>query len=256
MAKKKKDKPESKKTKTNNNFDVSNLNSLFKKVYLGGAIEECLLKIKSGVGIIEAIDPTNCVFVSAQERICDKNENCELGIMEMGTIIKLLDSIKEDEVEFKVISDQIVFKIKGRGEAKFTLGKSELISTAVSDGMGIKEIKKGTPHKIDIAEKSVKDFGYFMGLFGSTTTTINIKKDKINIGSGEDEEKSFNTLFGKGKKIPDLNISVYGELFKSILNELEWGEDATVPTLNVGEDNPVVIEQGEAIWALTPEEGE
>lgn len=242
-------------TSGGDSFNVAGLNSLLKKVHLGGVIEECLLTIKKGIGTIEAIDPTNCVFVSVTEKICDKSENSDLGIIEMATMIKLLDSIQEDEVGFKVASEQIVFNIKGRGKAKFTLAQPKLISTAVGD-VDISGIKKGSPHEIEITKKHVDDFSYFMGLFSSGTTIIESKKNKVTIGSGEQDEKSFEISFGKGKGIPDFQVSVYGELLKSVLNELDWDEEAEIPTLNMGEGSPVFIQQGDVSWALTPEEEE
>jgi hypothetical protein len=253
MAKKKK--PVKKKTTGGDSFNVAGLNSILKKVHLGGAIEECLLVIKNGIGTIEAIDPTNCVFVSVKERVSGKDENCELGIIEMATMIKLLDSIQEDEVDFKVASEQITFKVKGRGEARFTLAKPELISTSVGD-VDVSDIKESSPNEVEIEKKHVEDFVYFMGLFGSGTTVIESRKNKISLGSGEQEEKSFKNSFGKGASIPDLQVSVYGDLFKSVLNELTWDEDSETPTINIGEDSPVLIQQGKASWALTPEEEE
>ena len=44
---------------------------LFSRVCLGGLIEDCLLEVKGGVGRIQAIDETNCLFLVSESDMLD-----------------------------------------------------------------------------------------------------------------------------------------------------------------------------------------
>lgn len=242
-------------------IDISGLSDLFKNVHLGGAINECVLKVKESVGSIIAIDPTNQVFVHVRAKL-KTTKDLVFGILDIEAMIKLFDSIKEENgIDYSIEGDkEINFKVKGRGIARFTLGKADTISTAVKEDLGKidKIVGSKTCHTFNLTAKTIDNFEYFMGLFNSESVTLKIKGGKFRIKGGKDDTKSFDFTVAEksnsGKEIDknlSVSITVNGDLLHSILMLLAPQQD-NPPTLSFEKGSPLIIRSGKFLWLLSP----
>ena len=86
---------------TKNTIKTDPLLNMLKQIHLGGLIEECVLKIKDGVAKVEAVDITNSLIIICKKTIMGKDISVDLGLGNIGILIKFLSTIDNDKLIFK-----------------------------------------------------------------------------------------------------------------------------------------------------------
>lgn len=234
-------------------INVKAFKSLLSNCYLNGLINECVLAVKSDVGLIEAIDPTSCILISLKKKIGDIGD-AEIGLKELGMLHKLFSTIDQETVDFKISESWLSISIKGRGKVKMLLADTEKISTALSKPNVKKEILKQSNLSFEVKQKPIEDFKYFIGLFQNSSCTISVKENRVKVKSGEGETNVFNIPFGKFKNnSKTFDVTVNGEHLNGILNVLEFNKNSEKIYFHVGNENsPIAIVQGKYFFSLTP----
>lgn len=230
--------------------------NLLKSVWLDGEINECVLKIVHGVGSIVAIDPTNSIFVQVKTKIelVDKKINKEIGILDIGTIIKFLDSCKESSKIMYEIEDKLIrFRVKGKGNIQFALGKIEVISTAIKDDLKKVNsvIESKTLMSFELNQEIIDRFKYFMGVLNNEIVRIEVSPNGGIIRSGAHESKSFDFNVEGGEFNKNTAISVNAKSLFSIFSLLpELGEKNY--TVSLEKASPLIIKGDDVVWLLSP----
>lgn len=234
--------------------------TLLKKVHLGGIINECVLTIQGGNAVIQAIDMTNCLYVSVSTIVGPEETDIPpLGLTDIGTIIRLLETIDSEQITASVKENKWMrMRLRGRGMTTFLLTDPEMIPTAVSaDNDVSKSLLKGAPYKLKITQEAKDNFLYFMGILKSKSIVVTAVKNSIQIGSGPNETQQFTSSLGKIKSVqsvPDFSTIIYGEHLVPVLEVLSYEEDAQDVVVYFGTENPMIITQDDNLWALTPAE--
>ena len=230
--------------------------NLLRSVWLDGAINECVLKIVDGVGSILAIDPTNSVFVQAKTKI--ELPNKEIGILDIGVIVRFLDSCRESLYLRYEIEDKFIrFRVKGKGNAQFALSGIETISTAIKDELEKinNVIKSKTLLTFNLTQETIDRFKYFIGIFNNEIVSIEISKNGGRIKSGAHELKSFDFSVGAEKFNKDLAISVNAKFLSSVFSLLPIQKNK-ICTLSFEKNSPLIIQSPNTVWLLSPIGGE
>ena len=232
-------------------IEILALSNFLKSVWLNGTINECILKVKDGNCTINAIDATNSIFIKATAKI--ELSNIEIGILDLGSIIRVLDSCKDRSYLLYKIDDKTInFKIKKKGDVQFTLGKINVISSAVKDDLKkINDIVESKTLLIfKLSQGVVDNFKYFMKLFNSEVVTIEIFQGKIKIKGGFQEIKAFSFDVDSGNINKDIAILVNAKLLLSIFDLLPIEEDKTC-AMGFEKDSPLIIKSRNATWLLS-----
>lgn len=232
-------------------IEILVLNNLLKSIWLNGTINECALKINNGIGTINAVDATNSIFVKAIAKI--KLPDDKIGILDIGSIIRVLDSCKEQSYLSYRIKDRVIyFKIKKRGSVQFTLGKIDVISTAVKDDLKkINDmIESKTLLTFKLSQDVINNFKYFMKLFSSEVVTIEVFQGRIKIKGGFQEIKAFSFDVDSENLNKDITVSVNAKFLLSIFDLLSIEEDKTC-VIGFEKDSPLIIKSQDVTWLLS-----
>lgn len=239
-------------------IEILALNNLLKFIWLNGTINECVLKTENGDCSINAIDITNSIFIKATAKI-ELPDN-EIGILDLGSIIHVLDSCKNQSyLSYKIDDKTINFKIKKRGDVQFALGKISTISTAVKDDLKkINDIVKSkTLLTFKLSQDVIDNFKYFTGAFNSEIVTIEFFQGEIKIKGSFEKIRSFSFIVNdeninkNNNNNDDITISVNAKFLTSIFTLLFIQKDKTC-TVNFEKDSPLIIKSSNATWLLSP----
>lgn len=239
-------------------IEILALSNFLKSVWLNGTINECALKVKDGNCIINAIDVTNSMLIKATAKI--EFPDSEIGIIDLGSMIHVLDSCKgQSYLSYKIDDKAINFKIKKRGDVQFALGKTNAISSAVKDDLKkINDmIRSKTLLTFELSQDIINNFKYFMGAFNNEIVTIEAFQGKIKIKGSFEKIRSFSFMVNdenidkKSNDNDDVMISVDAKFLTSIFALPFIQEDKTC-TVNFKKDSPLIIKSQNAVWLLSP----
>lgn len=236
-------------------FKTKKLYKLLKQTSLGGTITECLVKVKNGVGRIKTMDDSTNVFISTASKICEDSVSFSIGIADINLIIKLLESLDKDDVEvpFEIKNNFLCLKVKGKGKVKFLLVDTEKMEESYAEfTKGAKEILSKTSFESDLDVSLFADYIYYGDMFKITSSLIKIEDGNLTIGSGDLEKIEFKSELGKFK-FENIHLYVYGNLFKKVFDVVD--RDSPI-NLKLGDGCPVVITQGNNMWAFASSESE
>ncbi len=246
---------------------------LLSRIHLGGSIEECVLKFKKNAATIQAVDMTNTIFISCQEKIFQKDGT--LGLGNLTILTKYLESMTadkcgttaeedkekvDDNLEMKISKNRLHLSRRNSGKFMYLLTDADLVPTAVpSDKVNFKKFLKIKGAKFDITKEFIKEYLYYVGLIKPKSVTLSVSKNgELILTGGLSSSHQFKIKGPKGKKSKD-SIHVNTAFLTPILNALEITKKKT-PALRFGDESPLVITQDDnniwAILALSKEEDE
>lgn len=236
-----------------NKFYTKKFFELLKKTALGGAVSECLLKVKNGVGAIKVIDPSGNVYISTEERrLCTNRESFDVGLADINLVIKFLEAIEENEVTFSIKGNFLKFKVKDRENVKFRLVDTEKMMEDYENFIkGAEEINKNVQCEKEIDIQNFSDFVYYGDMFKINSALIEIKSGQLSIGSGNVEKIAFKSSLGEIEFDENLSLSVFGNLFRKVFDVV----NNEIPIkIKLGRDCPVIISQKDSYWVFASSE--
>lgn len=257
----------SKKNKNLKIVKVTSFLTMLRQIHLGGLLEECVLTIKEGVGHVEAVDITNSLIVICTKSLMSKNVSAQLGLGNLDILIKFLSTIDNDKLHLKYneSNETSGFELKksnGRRKLNYLLTQPDLIATQLQSD----EKKKKDPYKkmlammdykIALTSSFIKDFLSYINLLKTKDVSLEFDGSELVtfICGGTNDHKFELVLSTKVESDEDesdeFNIKINGEFLAKILMAIDFDND-NPPTLSFAEDKLVMIEDGNAAWALVP----
>jgi hypothetical protein len=228
------------------------LTKLLNHTHLGGIINECVLTIKNGIGIIQSIDNSNCLFLSCSEEL-ENMSDMELGISDLSILAKFFNDYTDESIGFQVTRDkkQLIFKPKRGGLLKLLLLDIELVPTHIKEPDAKDEMLSNHSFSLDFNKDIAEDYLYYSNLLKNESSLIEVVGGKVSLSSGKNEINQFNLPLGKIDS-DDFCTEIYKEHLVAIVQNLKWDEE-NKPEILFGNETPVIIRQDENnIWALTP----
>jgi hypothetical protein len=233
-------------------IDAKALGDLLKGVHLNGLLRECVLVVKDGVGHVDAVDMSNTVFLSLSRKIKGM-EDVELGIGNLTTICKVLEDVGEEGVTLKIKADKdkwLTITRKGHGRLKSLLLDVDQVPTAVSSKGAKEKLLKQKGVDIEIRDKGMEDFVYYMGLVKSKGVVFQTSKGSLYLASVNTDEEQFRIKLGSLDI--ELSVEVNADFLLQILQTC-IAIEGKLPTLYLGSGAPVILKLDKNnIWALTP----
>lgn len=235
-------------------INIKTFSKLLHNVHLGGLIGECVLKEgKNGMNYINAIDLTNSLILSVRGKTKFEDFK-ELGLSDLPVLCKYLETASED-TEIKLSENRLVFKNKN-GTFKYLLAQPDLIPTAVEEEDALKKLIEDYTHEITLEEEFQKNFAQSMALTKTNNVKISVG-ESIKLLGGLENEHQFTIPIGKPKVIKEsrkekkYELSIYGNHLSAVLNATDLSVRENLPVLLLKDSKPVVVKQGNNIWALT-----
>jgi hypothetical protein len=237
-------------------INVATLRRLLKRVHLGGLIEECILKEgKNGINSIQAIDLTNSLILSVTGKT-NFTDFGELGLSDLGTVCKYLESADED-TELKVSENRIIFK-NNSGTFKYLLSQPDLIPTTLDDKDALNNLVDACTHEVTLQEEFQKNFSQSITLTKTNSVSIVVDEKNVRLTGGLESEHQFTLKIGQGKAIKEskketrkFTVPIFGSHLGAVLGVLDWSVRENLPTLMIREGRPIIIKQQKDVWALT-----
>lgn len=241
--------------------------SLLKKIYLGGAIDECVIQISKGQIEAEVVDITNNIVVITNSRSASpKLGSISVGLGSVDTILKFLGSISAKDLDVKISGDGSRFELgvnKWKRKLNYLASMPELISTrlrmdADDDTNYKKQFKDMAEVSFELTQEDAKDLISYISVVRSKIVTITAnEEDLVKIVVGKSTEHQFELtieedLLGDDPE-GDFVIVTNGENLAKVLAAVEFDED-NPPMVGLAEDSPITITDGDTIWGLTPVE--
>lgn len=231
---------------------------MLRQVNLGGTIQECVLEVKKGKGVIEAVDMTNAIIVSTKAKIMGKDISQKFGLGNLELLIKFLQTIDDTNVQFKTSDLYFTLKRKdGRRKLEYLLTQPDLIATKIYEkdkkGRSVYEVYVGmTTHRAELTSTFIKDYLNYVGMLKTKDTTLRFDEDLTFICGGEDDHQ-FELVLSSEVEGDDESFEnkINGEHFAKVLGTLDFDEDEP-PVILFADGTPVVIEESNTIWALVP----
>lgn len=231
------------------------LKKMLNRVYLGGIIEQCVLDVDSkGVGVIQSVDMTNCLFLRCEENISIGNKT-KLGLGNLKLLCGFLDSCTEEEINIVVEKNRVVFSRKGHGKLSYLLSEAEVIPTIVEEPDAIKSFIDGIEIEVPIKESFKDDLLSYLSLTGLGSIRFSIgekEPGKIVVLGGLDSDHKFRLFLTKLKNFKNepYELELNAKILIAILNVLEW-EGLDQPVFGFGPDQPLTITNGaNNFWTL------
>jgi hypothetical protein len=240
---------------------------VLKKVHLGGAINECVLVLEDGNCTIEVVDITNNIVVVAKcSKMASKGVSNTIGLGNIEVIIKFLSSIAVEGLTFATSKDgdrMTLGASKGSRKLQYLTSVSELISTRLrieeDDEHDYAENFRSMPTVVvDLTPEDVKSIVSYIGLVKSKLVTITVtKKAAVSFITGSSTEHNFTVEVDKdlvrtSTEFDDaFEVKVNGENLAKVLSALEFGDEES-STIAFADECPLVVEDDETLWALTP----
>lgn len=245
-----------------NTIKTASLLGMLRQIHLGGLLEECVLEIKDGVARVEAVDITNSLIIICQKTIMNKNISVDLGLGNIGILLKFLSTMDNDKLVFK--HSDTGFELKktnGRRKLDYLLTNPELIATQLQAD----EEKKKDPlkkmhnmmgQKIELTQSFIKDFLSYINLLKTKDVSIEFDGDEeVAFICGGKNDHNFELILSTEAESEDEEdafcIKVNGEYLANIFTTISFDEDDP-PMLSLAEDKLVMIENDSATWALVP----
>ncbi len=246
-------------------INKKNMYLILKHCHLNGSLDECILKIKKGIAQISAIDTTNTLAVFIRKvSLGDKNATANLGIGNLEILLKYLNTIKDKKLKAKIDDSSITLnRADQRRSMKYILSDTSLIATTVetekkqTEDDVLKTLLDLPTHKFPLTSQFAKDYLSFVGITKIKTTQIVFNGHAVSVICGAETDHKFTLTVDedikgkKGKK--GFKININGEFLARIFNTIEEAPEAVAM---IGADSPLVIEQGNTTWVLTPMEDE
>ena len=236
-------------------LDRTRILNILKNCYLGGLIEECILKIKNGKGIIEAVDITSSIIVVTKKRILPKGINTILGI---GNIDLLAKSISAMPDNIKAFLGDDYFSISnsgGRRKLIYLLTDPDLISTKIEMDDNEKildKIRKSSKYTAELTESFIQDFQTNISLLKIKEVSLKAKGDALTfVCGGENDHQYKMRLENEIDCDENMEVKLNGENLSKVFSVISRDEDEPV-TIQFGENSPLVINGKDSVWALTP----
>ncbi len=227
------------------------ISSLINNVFLSGVIDECLLVIEKNVGTIQAIDMSNCFFVSCSEKFDTDLDDVEMGLSNLALLSKTFDS--GDEVSFSIDEAKeqtwLKLKIKGKGNVKLILLDPETIPTIVEDAGAGEKLVDSYRNSLKLSDSAIEKISYFLDMFKPKDIVISIKKGKMYFSNGLGSTNQFKSSLGN-IKAKDATFEIMAEHFLAVINRIKVLE--TDVNILVKADSPVILQTESAIWAFSP----
>ncbi len=224
---------------------------LISRVWLGGIIEECVLEVREGVGKIQAVDTTNCMFLVSEVPIKGM-EDTTIGVSSLSILCRFFSNSGPDKVILNVVEGKwLVLERQGHGSVRLLLIEPDLVSTAFSSVDARQKALVGCAQHMELTKQLMDDFLYCTDLLKSQRVNIEVRERKIYITSGNDEINQFRVELGD-TEAAEFVIQVHADKLISVVKALDWtvGEK---PQMFFGDGVPLVIQQGElGLWALIP----
>lgn len=236
--------------------------SSLKKIYLGGAIAECLLDVHKGKATCEVVDITNSIVVLEKRRVGSKNWSDRYGLGNIEVLIKFLSSIQDKKLVIKTTEAgrMIIAGEDKRRRLDYLTTLPNLVSTRLrmdenDDQDYAKEFRNMTSVSINISSDFIKDFNSYLSVLKSKIITIKVEDDECTFILGASTEHQFQLsiqsehIDNEGEE--DITVQTNGENVAKVFSVMEMDGDE-LPTISIGEDTPVIVEDGTTMWALTP----
>lgn len=231
------------------------LRRLFKRVNLGGLIGECVLEEgKDGMSSIAAIDLTNSIVLTVFGKTNFEGFD-KLGISDLDTMVKYLDSISvDDETTLKVVENRLIFKNKN-GTFKFLLSQPDLIPTTLDEKDALKKLIDDSSNQVEINEDFKNNFLRNIALTKTNNVSITVG-DEVRLSGGLESEHKFLLKIGTPKKLiksdaEQFVVPIYGTHLAAVLNVLNFTVRENYPRMYLKEDKPIIVRQGRDAFALT-----
>jgi len=237
-------------------------------VYLGGVLNECLVRVKKGKGTVEAIDITNSTIIVGEKKILSGDINADFGLGNIELLIKFLSSAQDESVSFKQKGNYLLFGVKSKKSHKkleYLLTQPDLIATRFNLSQNEKGKNKNPINKIlesleystSFPASFIKDHCSYMSLLKNQVTNgiVSILCDEdgeIEFVYGEKNDHMLKlSLDSEMDEGEDLEIKINGEHLAKIFMAIEYSQDDQ-PTIHFSNNQPVVVKAGKMGWALVP----
>lgn len=240
-----------------------NLLTMLRQCHLGGALEECILEIEEGGGIIKAIDITNTITVSIKGNI-SKEMDGELGLGNIDLIIKFLASMEDKKILIKVSSSKQHLELQspnGKRRLRYLLTVPDMVVTKMETKKKnpFRALEKKMENEIKLNEKTIHDFLSYSAILKEKNTSLRLtdvkEKKRLSIIYGDLTEHQFEIVLDEDYQTGEDNgfdIVVNGEFIARIFNVIQYDED-NPPTLSfTNADMPILIKDKSAMWFVTP----
>lgn len=249
---------------------VNKLSLLLSRIYLGGILKECVLRVKKRRYSIQAVDMTNSIFISCSFKSKNKDksflEDRAYGIGDLGLLCKYLDSIdtedEKTELNIKRAKNRLIFNKGKRNSLRYLLTDPEVIPTDISQKNAVSKLEDTCKYRIQLKEVTKKDYLFYINLTGLNVVNLEISRGRAFLSAGTEGDHQFSISLGKLSHIKDkskkvtkeFSISLYSEYLSAILQQLTWDNKKSMPEMKMSSANkPVIIEQdSNNIWALFP----
>ncbi len=230
-------------------INANGLSAFFKKVYLNGVIGSCkVTTYEDGMWLVEAIDEQTSVLLSCQVNVGTKDE-WDLGIGDIGILMKWLTIVGADEIEIKKKDNKITFKNKKKGNLNYLLSEIDSITTVLEvegDETPLDKILDHVKFQITLSKSDKESFISLMGVIKPTIINLNIDKGKVSLTGGSENEHNFKLEIGEVKTKESFNISIDGNALLNVLSVIN-----NEPEIRFEKDIPVVIkENDDCMWAI------
>jgi hypothetical protein len=241
------------------NFEQKKLLELVTNVSVSGLIDSCVVRVtKRGVGIVDAVDMSNSLFVHCEEQVLEKGEEeTYYGFPDLSLIRNYLGHV--EEVKFSIQGDDgaerhFVMSSRKSGRMRLRLLEVDGVPTAVKDEKAVFKLLDGYKdvEGYKITEEDRTRCSYYLSAVSAVgSITLEAKKTSIRISNEEDSSQHFEFQFGKNVGgVEDASVTVYGDHFLSVLKNMDLADGEL--TIFVKSEMPVVFKKGKNIWALNP----
>lgn len=239
-------------------LDRQALTQAIKRVHLGGAINECVLNVSKGKASVEAIDITNSIVVLEKRTIGEKTLSFDVGLGNLEILSKFLTSLEDKELLVRTKEGRMIIGNKQWArKIDYLTTIPDLISTRLPPS------KKQSPREkfrempvahLPLNQELVKDVMGYLNALKIRVATIWIDKGKAKFILGTATDHRFEAYIAKVKnqELDGFKMKVNGDFLIKILSVLDFSNEEEIPTIGIAENSPLVLENGNTIWALVP----
>lgn len=235
--------------------NTKKLSRFLNKIHLDGKLNECVIKSVGNGVLVDALDPTNIVFMSLQSDI-DLSAVGDLGIGEINLMYKYLMGSSTEEMELLKRGNKLSSS-RGKVKLNYLLTDPRLIATNVEESGKIKELSKNCDIGFVLNKETSGEFLYFIDLLKSKTCFVKFEDGLVYLTGGLEHEHTFDLEVGKptvGSTTKTLSFPYFSEYVVAILKSLDYDEE-NLPVMMFNSDNtefPMIIIEGNNYWAVHP----
>jgi hypothetical protein len=229
---------------------------LLKKVHLGGIVAEAVVDF--GTNSIQAVDPTNSLFIKATEASPKDKTIGRVGVGDLSVVIKHLEAIK-GEVAISKQGNRLVISAKDRGEIKYLTVAEEFVASVVAED-NISALLEPCLVTCNLSQQACLDYSAYRALIKTkaATFTFDAASQMIRVDSGLESENQFTVPFGQATGLADtlpetFSVTVYGHHADQIFGILDWSKPKEPPLIMMAPGHPLIVAQDDDnIWACLP----